>query len=83
MLEEIDGIAKMEIRPTGLLDPGIEVRATEGQVQDLLSEIGERVSRDQRVLVTVMTIKFAEEVAEYLERMGVKGTYICIVRLTL
>tara|TARA_Y100001970_G_scaffold282143_1_gene394394 strand:+ start:7113 stop:9386 length:2274 start_codon:yes stop_codon:yes gene_type:complete len=76
LLEEIDGIAKMEIRPTGLLDPGIEVRSTEGQVQDLLSEIGERVSRNQRVLVTVMTIKFAEEVAEYLERMGVKAHYL-------
>ena len=76
LLEEIDGIAKMEIRPTGLLDPGIEVRSTEGQVQDLLSEIGDRVSRNQRVLVTVMTIKFAEEVAEYLERMGVKAHYL-------
>ncbi|MFL2951174.1 MAG: helicase-related protein [Candidatus Thalassarchaeaceae archaeon] len=76
LLGEIDGIAKMEIRPTGLLDPGIEVRSTEGQVQDLLSEIGDRVSRDQRVLVTVMTIKFAEEVAEYLERMGVKAHYL-------
>ena len=67
LLENIDGIAKMEIRPTGLLDPEIEVRSTEGQVQDLLSEIGDRVSRDERVLVTVMTIKFAEEVAEYLD----------------
>ena len=76
MLEEIDGIAKMEIRPTGLLDPEIEVRSTEGQVQDLLSEINERVERNERVLVTVLTIKFAEEVAEYLERMGVKAHYL-------
>jgi excinuclease ABC subunit B len=76
LLEKVEGIAKMEIRPTGLLDPIIEVRSTEGQVQDLLSEIGERVSRDQRVLVTVMTIKFAEEVAEYLEKMGVKAHYL-------
>jgi excinuclease ABC subunit B len=76
LLEKVEGIAKMEIRPTGLLDPIIEVRSTGGQVQDLLSEIGERVSRDQRVLVTVMTIKFAEEVAEYLERMGVKAHYL-------
>jgi excinuclease ABC subunit B len=76
LLEKVEGIAKIEIRPTGLLDPVIEVRSTEGQVQDLLSEIGDRVSRDQRVLVTVMTIKFAEEVAEYLERMGVKAHYL-------
>jgi excinuclease ABC subunit B len=76
LLEKVEGIAKMEIRPTGLLDPIIEVRSTGGQVQDLLSEIGERVSRDQRVLVTVMTIKFAEEVAEYLEKMGVKAHYL-------
>ena len=76
LLEEVEGIAKMEIRPTGLLDPEIEVRYTEGQVQDLLSEISDRVSRNQRVLVTVMTIKFAEEVAEYLERMGVKAHYL-------
>ena len=76
MLGEINGISKMEIRPTGLLDPKIEVRGTEGQVQDLLSEISIRVERGERVLVTVMTIKFAEEVSEYLERMGVKSHYL-------
>ncbi len=76
MLQKIDGISTMEIRPTGLLDPKIEVRSTEGQVQDLLSEINQRVEKDERVLVTVMTIKFAEEVAEYLERMGVKAHYL-------
>ncbi len=76
MLERIEGISKMEIRPTGLLDPRIEVRSTEGQVQDLLSEINERVERKERVLVTVMTIKFAEEVSDYLERMGVKAHYL-------
>lgn len=76
MLKRIEGIAKMEIRPTGLLDPRIEVRSTEGQVQDLLSEINERVERKERVLVTVMTIKFAEEVSDYLERMGVKAHYL-------
>ena len=76
MLGEINGISRMEIRPTGLLDPKIEVRGTEGQVQDLLSEISIRVERGERVLVTVMTIKFAEEVSEYLERMGVKSHYL-------
>mgnify|MGYP001240749426 CR=1 FL=1 len=76
ILEEIEGVSRMEIRPTGLLDPIIQVRPTEGQVQDLLSEINERVEVGERVLVTVMTIKFAEEVAEYLERMGVKAHYL-------
>ncbi|MBJ29668.1 MAG: hypothetical protein CMB61_06420 [Euryarchaeota archaeon] len=76
ILGEINGISKMEIRPTGLLDPKIEVRSTEGQVQDLLSEISNRVELGERVLVTVMTIKFAEEVSEYLERMGVKAHYL-------
>ena len=76
ILEMVGGVAKMEIRPTGLLDPSIEVRPTKGQVQDLLSEINGRVENDERVLVTVMTIKFAEEVAEYLERMGVKAHYL-------
>lgn len=76
MLQGIKGIARMELRPTGLLDPNIEVRQTEGQVQDLLSEINERIKQKERVLVTVMTIKFAEEVAEYLNRMGVKAHYL-------
>lgn len=76
MLQNIGNIARMEIRPTGLLDPRIEVRDTEGQVQDLLSEISARSERNERVLVTVMTIKFAEEVAEYLNRMGVKAHHL-------
>ncbi len=76
MLQGIDQIARMEIRPTGLLDPAIEVRPTEGQVQDLLSEINTRSSKGERVLVTVLTIKFAEEVAEYLNKMGVKAHHL-------
>lgn len=76
MLQNIDGIARMELRPTGLLDPEIEVRQTEGQVQDLLGEISQRIKLKERVLVTVMTIKFAEEVAEYLNRMGVKAHHL-------
>ena len=75
-LGEIQGISRMEIRPTGLLDPMIEVRPTEGQVQDLLDEINECIHRSERVLVTVMTIKFAEEVADYLQRMGIKAHYL-------
>jgi excinuclease ABC subunit B len=76
MLSLINGIPRMEIRPTGLLDPEIEVRPTEGQIQDLLSEINRRVKENERVLVTVLTIKFAEEVAEYLSRMGVKAHHL-------
>ena len=76
MLQAIDGIAKMELRPTGLLDPEIEVRPTAGQVNDLLSEINQRIERSERCLVTVMTIKFAEEVAAYLNRMGVKAHHL-------
>ena len=75
-LGEIQGISRMEIRPTGLLDPAIEVRPTEGQVQNLLDEITLCVDNNERVLVTVMTIKFAEEVADYLQRMGVKAHYL-------
>ena len=76
MVQHIDGIAKMEIRPTGLLDPEIEVRPTSGQMADLLSEINAGVENGERTLVTVLTIKFAEEVAEYLKRMGVKAHHL-------
>jgi excinuclease ABC subunit B len=75
-LQNISGIARMEIRPTGLLDPAIEVRGTEGQMQDLMSEINNCVENKERVLVTVLTIKFAEEVSEYLQRMGIKSHYL-------
>ena len=75
-LSEIEGVVNMEIRPTGLLDPKIVVKGIEGQVQDLMSEINSRVERDERVLVTVLTIKFAEEVAGYLERNGIKAHYL-------
>jgi len=76
MVQKIDGIAKMEIRPTGLLDPEIEVRPTSGQIADLLSEINLRIEKGERTLVTVLTIKFAEEVAEYLNKMGVKAHHL-------
>ena len=76
MLQMIGGIPRMEIRPTGLLDPNIEVRGTEGQVADLLSEINIRIEKGERVLVTVLTIKFAEEVAQYLNKMGIKAHHL-------
>ena len=75
-MASIDGVVQMEIRPTGLLDPVIEVRPTEGQIQDMEDEIRLRIESNERVLVTVMTIKFAEEVAEYLNRNGFKAHHL-------
>ena len=76
ILSELPEAVRMEIRPTGLLDPKVEIRPTKGQVDDLLSEINRCVEQNERVLVTVMTIKFAEEVAEYLLKMNVKAHYL-------
>ena len=64
------------IRPTGLLDPEIEVRPTENQVDDLMDEIKTRIHRNERVLVTTLTKRMAEELDEYLRRYGVKSAYI-------
>ena len=64
------------IRPTGLLDPLIEVRPTENQVDDLMDEIRTRVHRNERVLVTTLTKRMAEEMDEYLRRYGIKSAYI-------
>jgi len=75
-IERLDSVVQMIVRPTGLLDPEIEVRPTEGQVQDLLTEIHERIAQNERVLVTVLTIKFAEEVSEYLQRVGIKSHHL-------
>ena len=81
MLQMIDEIPRMEIRPTGFLDPTIEVRGTEGQVADLLSEINARIEKGERTLVTVLTIKFADEVAQYLNKMGIKAHHLHSVML--
>lgn len=64
------------IRPTGLLDPKIEVRPTENQVDDLMDEIRTRIHRNERVLVTTLTKRMAEEMDEYLRRYGIKSAYI-------
>ncbi|MBQ7631604.1 MAG: excinuclease ABC subunit UvrB [Paludibacteraceae bacterium] len=64
------------IRPTGLLDPKIEVRPTENQVDDLMDEIRTRIHRNERVLVTTLTKRMAEELDEYLRRYGIKSAYI-------
>ena len=64
------------IRPTGLLDPEIEVRPTENQVDDLMDEIKTRIHRGERTLVTTLTKRMAEELDEYLRRYGIKSAYI-------
>ena len=64
------------IRPTGLLDPIIEVRQTKGQIDDLISEINERIKKEERVLVTTLTIRMAEELTNYLKEVGIKVTYL-------
>jgi excinuclease ABC subunit B len=64
------------VRPTGLLDPPIEIRPTLNQVDDLLHEIGERIKIDERVLVTTLTKRMAEELSKYMLRMGIKCRYI-------
>jgi excinuclease ABC subunit B len=64
------------IRPTGLVDPTVEVRPTRGQIDDLLAEIRKRVERKQRTLVTVLTKKMAEDLTDYLREMGVKVNYL-------
>ena len=64
------------IRPTGLLDPTIEVKNTEGQIDDLIGEINERINKNERVLVTTLTIRMAEELTNYLKQMGIKVAYL-------
>ncbi len=69
-------VAEQVIRPTGLLDPEISVRPTEGQIDDLLAEIRTRVDKGQRALVTTLTKKMSEDLADYLQEMGVKVHYL-------
>jgi excinuclease ABC subunit B len=69
-------IAEQIIRPTGLLDPTIEVKPTKGQVDDLLDQIKTRVSRGERCLVTTLTKRLAEQLADYLLEMGIKTHYL-------
>ena len=76
-LEKSDGIVVEQlIRPTGLLDPEIEVRPSKNQIDDLLEEIAIRVEKDQRVLVTTLTKRMAEELDDYLRKNGVRCAYI-------
>ncbi|KKK89446.1 hypothetical protein LCGC14_2733020, partial [marine sediment metagenome] len=74
--EHSEQVVEQIIRPTGLLDPVVEVRPTKGQVDDLIDEIRARVDLGERVLVTTLTKKMAEDMADYLTEMGVKTQYL-------
>ena len=69
-------VVQQIIRPTGLLDPTVEVRPVNGQIDDLLGEINERAAKDERVFVTTLTKKMAEDLTDYLEDVGVKVKYL-------
>jgi excinuclease ABC subunit B len=75
-LEHSDQIVHQVIRPTGVLDPEVEVRSAKGQVDDLLGEINKRTARGERVLVTTLTKRMAEDLSDYLLEMGVKVHYL-------
>ena len=76
-LEQCEGVVTEQIiRPTGLVDPPIDVRPVRGQVDDLLAEIRERAERDERVLVTTLTKRMAEDLSEYFQSVGVKVRYM-------
>ena len=74
--EHSSKVVEQVIRPTGLVDPGISVRATKGQIDDLLAEINMRVAKNERVLVTTLTKRMAEDLSEYLKEMGVRTHYL-------
>ncbi len=71
-----DQVVEQIIRPTGLVDPEVEVRPTKGQVDDLIGEIKQRVERGERVLVTTLTKRMAEDLSEYLQELGMKVHYL-------
>ena len=64
------------IRPTGLLDPVIEVRKSEGQIDDIIAEINDRIKKNERVLITTLTIRMSEELTNYLKEMNIKVAYL-------
>jgi excinuclease ABC subunit B len=72
----VDKPVEQIIRPTGLLDPTIDVRKTEGQIDDLINEINDRIAKNERVLVTTLTIRMSEELTSYLKNAGIKVAYL-------
>ncbi len=75
-MEKADAVVEQIIRPTGLVDPEVEVRPVKGQVDDLVGEIRQRVERGERVLVTTLTKRMAEDLSDYLMELGVKVHYL-------
>ena len=75
-LQRSQQVVEQIIRPTGLVDPSIEVKPTKGQIDDLLEQISQRVARNERVLVTTLTKRMAEDLADYLREMGIKVHYL-------
>jgi len=75
-LQRAEAVVEQLIRPTGIVDPRIEVRPTEGQIDDLIDRIKERVDRGERVLATTLTKRMAEDLADYLHEMGVRVSYL-------
>jgi excinuclease ABC subunit B len=75
-LEHTPDMVQQIIRPTGLLDPTIDVRPIEGQIDDLIGEIHDRVKRNERVLVTTLTKKMSEDLTDYLKEIGIKVQYL-------
>ena len=72
----IDNVVEQIIRPTGLVDPEVLVRPTKGQIDDLMAEIGTRVERNERVLVTTLTKKMSEDLTDYLLENGIRTRYL-------
>jgi len=75
-MEKSQRTVQMVVRPTGLVDPMVEVRSTEGQVDDLVNELRKRIDRGQRSLVTTLTKRFAEDLTDYLKEFGIRVRYI-------
>jgi excinuclease ABC subunit B len=75
-MEHADQVVEQIIRPTGLIDPVVEVRPTKGQIDDLLREVKMRVAKGQRVLITTLTKRMSEDLTEYLAELGVKVQYL-------
>ena len=75
-LEKANVVAEQIIRPTGLLDPTIEVKPTKNQIDDLVEQINERIKNNERVLITTLTIKMAEELTNYLKKIDMKVAYL-------
>ncbi|MFL0402679.1 excinuclease ABC subunit B [Bacillus nitratireducens] len=75
-LEQAPGVIEQIIRPTGLLDPPIDIRPIEGQIDDLLGEIQDRIAKNERVLITTLTKKMSEDLTDYLKDVGIKVNYL-------